>query len=119
MNENKTMNLAQSLAIDSQLRLPGSAGRLLKQVRDIEQVAGDEPEWKSADLDLVASRLMVLDMQNKGNAMPLPQLLGYQQLGILPKFATFYRQGLHQALKNNDIEAGWLAGLDEGLNNGL
>lgn len=33
MNENKTMNLAQSLAIDSQLRLPGSAGRLLKQVR--------------------------------------------------------------------------------------
>ena len=83
------------------------------------QLAGDEPEWKSADLDLVASRLMVLDMQNKGNAMPLPQLLGYQQLGILPKFATFYRQGLHQALKNNDIEAGWLAGLDEGLNNGL
>lgn len=51
--------------------------------------------------------------------MPLPQLLGYQQLGILPKFATFYRQGLHLALKNNDIEAGWLAGLDEGLNNGL
>ncbi|MBE3365283.1 hypothetical protein IH649_25280, partial [Escherichia coli] len=83
------------------------------------QLAGDEPEWKSADLDLVASRLMVLDMQNKGNAMPLPQLLGYQQLGILPKFATFYRQGLHLALKNNDIEAGWLAGLDEGLNNGL
>ena len=83
------------------------------------QLAGDEPEWKSADLDLVASRLIVLDIQNKGNAMPLPQLLGYQQLGILPKFATFYRQGLHQALKNNDIEAGWLAGLDEGLNNGL
>ena len=51
--------------------------------------------------------------------MPLPQLLGYQQLGILPKFAKFYRQGLHGALKNNDIEAGWLAGLDEGLNNGL
>ncbi|MCV5863219.1 hypothetical protein OFN36_29875, partial [Escherichia coli] len=24
------------------------------------QLAGDEPEWKSADLDLVASRLMVL-----------------------------------------------------------
>lgn len=83
------------------------------------QLAGDEPDWQSADLDLVASRLMVLDMQNKGNAMPLPQLLGYQQLGILPKFAKFYRQGLHGALKNNDIEAGWLAGLDEGLNNGL
>ncbi len=83
------------------------------------QLAGDEPDWQSADLDLVASRLMVLDMQNKGNAMPLPQLLGYQQLGILPKFAKFYRQGLHGALKNNDIEAGWLAGLDEGLKNGL
>lgn len=83
------------------------------------QLAGDEPDWYSADLDLVASRLMVLDMQNKGNAMPLPQLLGYQQLGILPKFAKFYRQGLHGALKNNDIEAAWLAGLDEGLNNGL
>ena len=35
----KTTNLAQALAIDSQLRLPGSAGRLLKQIRDIEQVA--------------------------------------------------------------------------------
>ena len=46
------------------------------------QLAGDEPAWKSTDLDLVASRLIVLDMQNKGNAMPLPQLLGYQQLGI-------------------------------------
>ena len=79
------------------------------------QLAGDEPDWKSADLDLVASRLIVLDMQNKGNTMPLPQLLGYQQLGILPKFAKFYRQGLHGALKNNDIEAGWLAGLDEGV----
>ena len=32
---------------------------------------------------------------------------------------SFYRQGLHGAIKNNDIEAGWLAGLDEGLNNGL
>lgn len=83
------------------------------------QLAGDEPDWKSADLDLVASRLMVLDMQNRGNVMPLPQLLGYQQLCILPKFAEFYRQGLHSALKNNDIETGWLAGLDEGLNNGL
>ena len=47
MNENKTMNLAQSLAIDSQLRLPGSAGRLLKQVRDIEQVA---PLFRDAGL---------------------------------------------------------------------
>lgn len=83
------------------------------------QLAGDEPDWTSKSLDLVASRLMVLDMQNKGRAMPLPQLLGYQQLGILPKFAEFYRKGLHGAIKNNDIETRWLAGLDEGLNNGL
>lgn len=78
------------------------------------QLAGDEPDWTSDDLDLVASRLMVLDMQNKGNAMPLPQLLGYQQLGILPKFVKFYQQGLNSALKNNEVEASWLAGLDEG-----
>lgn len=83
------------------------------------QLAGDEPDWKSLDLDLVASRLMMLDMQNKSNAMPLPQLLGYQQLGVLPKFTKFYRQSLHGALKDNDIETRWLSGLDEGLNNGL
>lgn len=47
MSENKTINLAQSLAIDSQLRLPGSAGRLLKQIRDIEQVA---PLFRDAGL---------------------------------------------------------------------
>jgi hypothetical protein len=88
------------------------------QIKMVE-LAGDEPDWQSNDLDLVSTRLMVLDMQNKGNAMPLPQLLGYQQLTILPKFATFYRQNLHNALKNNEIEKVWLAGLDEGLDNGL
>lgn len=35
----KAKTLAQALAIDSQLGLPGSAGRLLKQIRDIEHVA--------------------------------------------------------------------------------
>ena len=43
----KTTNLAQALAIDSQLRLPDSAGRLLKQIRDIEQVA---PLFRDAGL---------------------------------------------------------------------
>lgn len=83
------------------------------------QLAGDEPEWETTGLDLVAARLMVLDMQSKANAMPLPQLLGYQQLGVLPKFTKFYRQSLHGALKNNDIETRWLSGLDEELNNGI
>ena len=83
------------------------------------QLAGDEPDWETTGLDLVAARLMVLDMQSKTNAMPLPQLLGYQQLGVLPKFTKFYRQSLHGALKNNDIETRWLSGLDEELNNGI
>jgi hypothetical protein len=83
------------------------------------QLAGDEPDWETTGLDLVAARLMVLDMQSKANAMPLPQLLGYQQLGVLPKFTKFYRQSLHGALKNNDIETRWLSGLDEELNNGI
>ena len=43
----KNTNLAQALAIDSQLRLPGSAGRLLKQIRDIEKVA---PLFRDAGL---------------------------------------------------------------------
>lgn len=43
----RTTNLAQALAIDSQLRLPGSAGRLLKQIRDIEHVA---PLFRDAGL---------------------------------------------------------------------
>src|SRR5690606_29078505 len=47
------------------------------------QLVGDEPAWTSESLDIVASKLMALDMQNKGKAMPLPQLLGYQQLNIL------------------------------------
>lgn len=83
------------------------------------QLAGDEPDWNSEMLNQVASRLMVLDMQSKGSTMPLPQLLGYQQLGILPKFAEYYRKGLHGALKNNEVETSWLAGLEEGKENDL
>lgn len=51
-------------------------------------------------------------MQNKGKAMPLPQLLGYQQLNILPQFAEFYRKGLHNAVKQNEVESGWLESLE-------
>jgi hypothetical protein len=32
-------SLAQTLAIQSQIHLPGTVGRLLKQIRDIERVA--------------------------------------------------------------------------------
>lgn len=76
------------------------------------QLVGDEPAWTSESLDIVASRLMALDMQNKGKAMPLPQLLGYQQLSILPQFAEFYRKGLHNAVNQNEVESGWLDSLE-------
>ena len=76
------------------------------------QLVGDEPAWTSESLDIVASKLMALDMQNKGKAMPLPQLLGYQQLNILPQFAEFYRKGLHNAVKQNEVESGWLESLE-------
>jgi hypothetical protein len=65
MNENKTMNLAQSLAIDSQLRLPGSAGRLLKQVRDIEQVA---PLFRDAGLVKAVPKPTIVNLHVAGIA---------------------------------------------------
>ena len=65
MNENKTMNLAQSLAIDSQLRLPGSAGRLLKQIRDIEQVA---PLFRDAGLVKAVPKPTVVNLRVAGIA---------------------------------------------------
>lgn len=37
--EVRTRSLAQSLAIQTQINLPGTAGRLLKQIRDIERIA--------------------------------------------------------------------------------
>lgn len=42
MNEevkNPTSSLAQTLAIQTQIHLPGTVGRLLKQIRDLEQIA--------------------------------------------------------------------------------
>ena len=80
----------------------------------LAQLAGESEDWTTAQLDAVAWRLMVLDMQSQRKSMPLPQLLSRQQLGILDKFAGFYRQGLNEALRKNDVENTWLAGLDEG-----
>lgn len=79
----------------------------------LAQLAGDEADWNTETLDLVASRLMILDMQSQKKSMPLPQLLSMQQLSILDKFTDYYRQGLNEALQKNDIEKTWLAGLDE------
>jgi len=79
------------------------------------QLAGEEADWNTALLDSVACRLMVLDMQSNKKAMPLPQILGYQQLRILEQFTAYYRKGLHGSLRNNEIETTWLAGLDEGF----
>jgi len=77
------------------------------------QVAGDEPDWGKSQLDSVAWKLMVLDMQNQRKVRPLPQLLGEQQLKVLDKFAVYYRQGLNEAMKKNEVEDTWLSGLDE------
>ncbi|MBE0588106.1 MAG: hypothetical protein IH617_08680 [Hydrogenophaga sp.] len=80
----------------------------------LAQLAGDEVDWPTHALDEVAWRLMVLDLQSRRKAMPLPQLLSRQQLGILDKFSGYYRQGLNDALRSNEVENTWLAGLDEG-----
>lgn len=61
----KSTSLAQSLAIDSQLRLPGSAGRLLKQIHDIEQVA---PLFRDAGLIKVVKKPTVVDLVVAGIA---------------------------------------------------
>ena len=77
------------------------------------QLAGEEPDWGGPELDAVAWKLMVLDMQNQRQARPLPQLLGSEQLKMLDQFVAFYRQGLSEALKKNEVEDTWLSGLGE------
>ena len=76
------------------------------------QLAGEEPDWNKDTLDEVAWKLMVLDMQSQRKAQLLPQLIGAQQLKMLDQFAVYYRQGLNEALKRNEVEETWLAGLD-------
>lgn len=78
------------------------------------QLAGEESDWNAERLNGVAWKLMVLDMQGKQKATPLPQLLGQQQLRMLEQFTGYYRQGLSQAMKENEVEETWLSGLFEG-----
>lgn len=77
------------------------------------QLAGEESDWNTELLDTVAWYLMILDLQSHRKAMPLPQLLSRQQLAILEKFTEYYRQGLNDTLRKNEIESTWLFGLDE------
>jgi len=77
------------------------------------QLAGEESDWSAETLDAVAWKLMVLDMQGQRKSTPLPQLLGQQQLKMLEQFTKYYRQGLSQAMKENEVEETWLSGLFE------
>jgi hypothetical protein len=77
------------------------------------QLAGEEMDWSSETLDSVSWKLMVLDMQSRRKSIPLPQLLGQQQLKMLEQFTAYYRQGLSQAMKENEVEETWLSGLFE------
>lgn len=77
------------------------------------QLAGEEADWNAETLDAVAWKLMVLDMQGQRKSTPLPQLLGQQQLKMLEQFTTYYRQGLSQVMKENEVEETWLSGLFE------
>ena len=61
----KQASLAQSLAVESQIRLPGSAGRLLKQIRDIEAVA---PVFREAGLVKAVSRPATINLKVSGVA---------------------------------------------------
>jgi len=58
-------SLAQSLAVESQIRLPGSAGRLLKQIRDIETVA---PVFRDAGLVKAVERPATINLTVSGVA---------------------------------------------------
>lgn len=79
----------------------------------LAQLAGEESDWDADTLDAVAWKLMVLDMQGQRKSTPLPQLLGQQQLKMLEQFTAYYRQGLSQAMKENEVEETWLSGLFE------
>ncbi|WP_345871170.1 hypothetical protein [Shewanella algae] len=77
------------------------------------QLAGEALDWDTKKLDAVAWKLMSLDIQGQSKLKPLPQLLAMQQLKMLDQFAAYYRQGLSDSIKNNDVEDTWLSGLDE------
>lgn len=60
---NTPTSLVQTLAVQSQLNLPGTAGRLLKQIRDLENVA---PRFVEAGLVLTVDRPASLDTRLSG-----------------------------------------------------
>ena len=61
--DNRT--LAQSLAVQSQIRLPGTIGRLLQQIRDIEHIA---PKFKDVGLIKTVERPQTIDLEVSGIA---------------------------------------------------
>lgn len=77
------------------------------------QMAGEESEWDSIALDNVAWKLMILDMQSHHKSVPLPQILGLQQLKMLEQFTDYYRNTLISEMKKNEVEDIWLSGLFE------
>ena len=60
---NTPTSLVQTLAVQSQLNLPGTAGRLLKQIRDLESVA---PRFIEAGLVQTVARPASLDTRLSG-----------------------------------------------------
>jgi hypothetical protein len=60
---NTPTSLVQTLAVQSQLNLPGTAGRLLKQIRDLESVA---PRFIEAGLVQTVARPASLDARLSG-----------------------------------------------------
>jgi hypothetical protein len=63
--EIKGRSLAQTLAVQSQIHLPGTVGRLLKQIRDLERVA---PLFVKAGMVRVIERPNPLDLRVSGIA---------------------------------------------------
>src|SRR5258708_19503507 len=59
--------LAQTLAVQSQIHLPGTVGRLLKQIRDLESVA---PLFVKAGLVRSVERPNPIDTRASGIATP-------------------------------------------------
>ena len=60
---NTSTSLVQTLAVQSQLILPGTAGRLLKQIRDLETIA---PRFVEAGLVQTVERPASLDIRISG-----------------------------------------------------
>ena len=66
---NTSTSLVQTLAVQSQLNLPGTAGRLLKQIRDLETIA---PRFIEAGLVQTVERPASLDIRISGISTRFP-----------------------------------------------